>query len=45
VFYTICVLERNIFDIPDVDKNEHFEDMYVRDGNQVRGIQIRQHQL
>lgn len=46
VLHNLCVLERDIFDVPDVGEDENCEDnMYARDGNQVRGIQIRQQMM
>ena len=46
VLHNLCVIERDAFDVPDVNEDEICQDgTFARDGHQLRGIQLRQQMM
>ena len=46
VLHNLCVIERDSFDVPDVNEDEICQDgTFARDGHQLRGIQLRQQMM
>ena len=41
VLNNLCVLERDVFDVPGVNEDDICQDdIFARDGQQIRGIQL-----
>ena len=46
VLHNLCVLESDVFDVPEVNENDICkDDLFARDGQQIRGIQLRQQMM